>query len=280
MPLFHGLLSLTLTTDRRQISSLLSRPPVIGYFDCDSGLPNLALEDHIISPLLHVKLQSVIIGKLSRRFGTIEKTMPPCLIKEYMRMVQAGMDSFPAQLDAHNPDTSLDLEHEWIPIHRQILRAAAYQMMLIPLRSYLSRHLTLQSPEHELQLRVEGVDYVLRLLQSLIAFFSHAYSRGAVYQVMLLYVFEASATLCSAVMHDDGRSLSRRGDMLNAIQESVEVLAELRHISWIAETLRKIIARTTQRLAIASEDEHLLQQNSWEMARSRHPRRQGVFTPE
>ena len=262
MRFFHGLLSLTLTSDCRQISSLLSRPQVIDYFDCDSGLPNLALEDHLISPLLHVKLQSVMIGKLSRRFGTIEKPVPPCLIKEYMRMVQAWMDSFPPQLGAHNPDTSLDLEHEWIPIHRHILRAAAYQMMLIPLRPYLSRHVTLQSPEHELQLRVEGVDYVLRLLQSLIAFFSHGYSRGAMYHVMLFYVFDASATLCSAIMHDDDRSLSRCEDMRNAIQESVEVLTDLGHISSIAETLRKILAHTTQRLAIASEEKHLLQQNS------------------
>ena len=127
----------------------------------------------------------------------------------------------------------------------------AYQMILIPLRPYLSRPMTLQSLEHELQLRVEGVDYVLRLLQSLTAFFSYGYSRGAMFQVMLFYVFDASAMLCSAIMHDDDRSLSRREDMLNAIQESVEVLTDLGHISWIAETLWKIMARTTQRLAIA-----------------------------
>ena len=123
MRFFHGLLSLTLTSDCRQISSLLSRYRVIDYFDCEFGQPNLALEGHLISPLLHVKLQSLILGKLSRRFGTIEKPMPPCLVKEYMRMVQAWMDSFPPQLHAHNPDASLDLEHEWIPIQRHILQS-------------------------------------------------------------------------------------------------------------------------------------------------------------
>lgn len=168
-------------------------------------------------------------------------------------MVQEWMDSFPPQLGAHNPDTSLDLEHEWVPIHRHILRSTTYQMMLIPLRPYLSRHMTLLSPEHELQLRVEAIDYVLRLLQSLIAFFSRGSLQEPMFQVMLFYVFDASATLCSAIVHDDDRSLSRRKEILNAIQEGVEVLTELADISWTAETLRKIMARSTQRLAIAFE---------------------------
>ena len=68
---------------------------------------------------------------------------------------------------------------------------------------------------------------------------------------MLFYIFDASAMLYSAIMHDDDRSLIRCEDILNTIRESVEVLKELGHISSMAETLWKIMARTTQRLAIA-----------------------------
>lgn len=163
-----------------------------------------------------------MIGQLSRRFGTIEKVTSPCQIKEYMRMVQTWMGSFPPQLQAHNPDTSLDLEHEWIPLHRHTLQCAGYQMMLIPLRPYLSRHMSLHSPKYELQLRVQGVDYALRFLQSLIGFFNCAYICDATFQVLLISVFDVSAILCSTIMHDEGGSLSRRGSIFKAIQQSTE----------------------------------------------------------
>ncbi len=240
-----------LTSGRRQISSLLSRPRVIDCFDCDVGQPNLALEDYLISPLLHVKLQSFMIDQLLRRFGTIEKVTSPSQIKEYIRMVGTWMDSFPPQLDAYNPDISLDWKHEWLPLHRYILHCAGYQTMLIPLRPYLSRHMSLQSPMYELQLRVAGVEYALRFLHSLIGFFNRVYLRDATFQVLLFCVFDVSAILCSTIMHDGDGSLSRREDIAKAIQESIDVLTKLGHITWTAETLRRMIARIAFEISLS-----------------------------
>lgn len=168
-------------------------------------------------------------------------------------MVQEWMVSFPLQLDAHNPDTSLDAEHEWIPLHRHILQVVAYQMMLKPLRPYLSRRMTLQSQKYELQLRTQGVDYALRFLHSLIIFLNHAYLRDAMFPVMLFFVFDVSITLCSTIIHDEDGSLNRSDDIVNAILEGSSTLAKLASATWTAKTLQRILDRITLRIGLVSK---------------------------
>lgn len=168
------------------------------------------------------------------------------------------MDTFPPQLDAENPDASLDLEHEWVPLHRHMLHFAAYRMLLDPLRPYLSCEMTAQSTNDELQLRAEGVNYALKLLQSLIAFFNHIYLRDAMLHVMLFSLFEISAMLCSTIIHDDDGSLSRRDDILDTVQASVAVLRKLADSTWTAGLLHKHLARITQGIVVTSEIRYLI----------------------
>lgn len=187
-----------------------------------------------------------MVSQLLRRFGAIENNTTPHLIKEYLRMVHDWMATFPPQLDVENPDASLDLEHEWIPLHRHMLHFAAYRMMLDPLRPYLSCGMTAQSTKDELQLRAEGVDHALKFLHSLIAFFSYIYLRDAMFHVMLFSLFETSAMLCSTIIHDEDGSLSRRDDILDTVQGSVAVLRKLTDSTWTARILHKNLARITQ----------------------------------
>lgn len=237
----------------RQISALLSRPRIIDRTDCDVEQPSLTLEGHTISPLLHMKLQSQLIGQLSFRFGVPKNATSIPDVQDYVDIVQEWSTTFPPQFSLSDPDTSLDSQNEYVSMQRHYLHSASYWMTLDPLRPFMCRAINASSHPEERRFRAMGVDCSIHLLDSLISFFYHIYPADQKFHFVLFSVFDVAALLCSTLMHDEDSSLERRREAFKGIKSAMKMLQTLSEVSQTAVTSHQILLRLTQRIAAASE---------------------------
>lgn len=233
----------------RQISALLSRPVIIDRSDCDVGLPCLTLEGYSPSPLLHMKLQSELIGHLSKRFGNAKAVARPADVQAYQMIVETWMRSFPPTYDFSRPDKSNDASRPWIVLHRFYIQTTALSMVLDPMRAYLTKSTSAHSPADELRIRSDGIDYALRLIHSLHDFFDHVYPRDARFHFVLFCIFDTAALLCSALMHDQDWSIPRQKDISDAIDRAVDMLKRLNTVTKTARTSYEVLVKVAQRIA-------------------------------
>lgn len=237
----------------RQISSLLSRPRIIDRTDCDVQQPSLTLEGHTISPLLHMKLQSQLIGQLSFRFGVPKNATSIPDVQDYIDIVQEWAMTFPPQFAMVDADKSLDSQNDYVSMQRHYLHSASYWMTLDPLRPFMCRAINRNSQPDEVRFRSLGVDCSIRLLDSLIAFFYDIYPADQKFHFVLFSVFDVAALLCSTLMHDEDSSLDRRREAFKGIKDAMKMLQTLSEASQTAVTSHQILLRLTQRIAAASE---------------------------
>lgn len=237
-----------LTPLARQISALLSRPMIIDRSECQVGLPSLKLEGYSPSPLMHMKLQSELITHLSRRFGLLKHVVSPTDVREYQSIVEAWMSKFPANFALENPDKSADSQRPWIVLHRHHLHTKALSMLLDPIRAYLARPMTANSPPHELGIRSDGIDYCLRLMGALYRFFNHVYPRDAKFHFVLFCIFGNAAVLCSVLQHDEDCSTPRRHDLLGAVDGALAMLKRLENDTKAAKAWHDLLLRVSQRV--------------------------------
>ncbi|PHH65615.1 hypothetical protein CDD81_2050 [Ophiocordyceps australis] len=234
-----------------QISALLSRPMIIDRTDCNVGLPSLKLEGYTPSPLLHMKLQSELITQLSGRFGLPKHVKSTAEVKEYQRIVESWMAKFPKTYAFENFDKTSDVQRPWIVLHRHYLCTMSYSMLLDPIRAYLAKPMTRDSPTEELEIRSDGIGYSLKLMGALYGFFNHVYPRDAKFHFVLFCIFDTAAVLCSALIHDQDGTIPRRNDILHAIEEAVAMLKRLKFATKTAKTSYEILLRVSQRVMIA-----------------------------
>ncbi|KAG5942354.1 hypothetical protein E4U53_007256 [Claviceps sorghi] len=231
-----------------QISALLSRPMIIDRSDCDVGLPNLTLEGYSPSPLLHIKLQSEVIGHLSNRFSNARTVVATTDVETYQTIVDTWMRNLPPTYDLVNPDKSNDASRPWIVSHRYHLHTMALSTLLEPFRAYLTKPLLKNSPTDELKIRSDGINYALRLMMSLHDFFDHVYPRDANFHFVLFCIFDTAAVLCSALMHDQDCSMPRRNDILRAVDKAVAMLKQLNTVTKTARTSYEVLVKVAQRI--------------------------------
>lgn len=234
---------------QRQISALLSRPMIIDRTDCDVNLPSLTLEDYTPSPLLHMKLQSGLVRQLSNRFGLPKNVVKPTDIQVYQAILERWMGTFPMIYDFTRPDKSSDLARPWIVLHRFHLHTMAYSMALYPIRAYLAKPMSKYSSSVELQIRRDGVDYSLRLLDTLHHYFDYIYPRKAKLHFIVSSIFDTAAGLCSAIIHDQDESIPRRREIPYGVDKAVGMLKRLSQVAKPAriwyDVLVKVLHRTT-----------------------------------
>ncbi|EFY89237.1 hypothetical protein MAC_04618 [Metarhizium acridum CQMa 102] len=222
---------------------------LIDRTDIDVGIPSLTLEGYTPSPLQHMKLQSELITRLFNRFGLSKDVSQHGDIRAYQAIVDRWMNTFPSTYAFIDPDTSNDASRPWIVLHRHYLHTMAMSMMLDPIRAYLAKPMSKQSPSDELKIRDDGIDYSLRLLDALHGFFDHVYPRDAKFHFVLFYIFDTAAVLCSALMHDQDSSLPKRDDMLVAVDKALSMLKRLNTVTKTARTSHKVLAKIAQNIS-------------------------------
>lgn len=236
-----------------QISALLSRPKLIDRSECRVSLPSLTLESYSPSPLLHMKLQSEVIGELAGRFGSPREVTSPAQIHQYTQVITNWMQRFPKVYSLRDPDTAMDAKHSWVTLHRYYLHSMGYSMLLDPLRAYMARRMTAQSPPDDLTIREEGISYTLKLMSTLSEFFDFLYPKDAKFHWALFAIFDTAAVLCSVILHDEDHYISRRPEIVLAIESARSMLERLATETRSAKTSFEILSKLTKRI----ENPHL-----------------------
>ncbi|KAK2590890.1 hypothetical protein QQS21_011427 [Conoideocrella luteorostrata] len=231
-----------------QISALLSRPKLIDRSDCKVALPTLTLDGYSPSPLLHMKLKSEVIGKLAARCGSPREVTSPLQIDIYTELIRSSIQTFPKVYHLDNPDRSIDAKQSWVTPHRCYLHTRTYSMLLDPLRPYMARRISVNSPPDELRARQEGVRYALRLISILASFFEFLYPKNARFHWALFCIFDTAAVLCSAIHHDEDIILHSRSEMLRSIESARSMLARLAMETRTAKTPYKILSKLVKRI--------------------------------
>ncbi|KAG6016042.1 hypothetical protein E4U43_004305 [Claviceps pusilla] len=231
-----------------QISSGLSRPKIIDRADCDADLPELTLEGHMVSPLLHMKMQSRLTRQLASRFSAPKNIIAPAEVREYKVIIEKWVEEFPPEFAFENPDTSKDEKCPWVFAHRFYVYTMACLLILNPIRHYMVKQYTWESPLDELKIREVGIWYSLKLMKTLRLWVDKVYNRDGRLHFIIFSIFDTAAMLCTALLKDNERTITNRQEILLAIGDAVDMLKKLNTISKTSKTSYDILERLVMRL--------------------------------
>ncbi|UNI14876.1 hypothetical protein JDV02_001458 [Purpureocillium takamizusanense] len=234
-----------------QISSGLSRPKIIDRADCDAELPSLTLEKdwaHAPSPLLHMKMQSELTRRLASRFSAPKNVISPDEVREYQGLIEDWVRRFPPVYDFENPDTSKDAVFPWIFPHRYYVYTMACLLILNPIRHYMVKSYSWDSPREELQIRAVGIDYSLKLMKTLRSWVDRIYNRDGRLHFVIFSIFDTAAILCTAILKDHERTIPNREAIFDAVTDAVAMLQQLNSISKTSKASYNLLVRLVQRL--------------------------------
>ncbi|KAH8890715.1 hypothetical protein GQ53DRAFT_688461 [Thozetella sp. PMI_491] len=233
-----------------QLSALLSRPLIIDRAASHVELPHLSLEGDSPSPILHMKLHSQLINKLSRKFGNMSNITSPSDVQEFQFDVEAWVMTLPPRFSFPSPDKSQDEAFPWLVLHRHYLYTVTYSLLLGPMRRFLSESQPQSSHSgKEQEIRAAAVNYALLLIDALKTFFDHVYPEDTRYHAVLFSTFDTGTVLCSALLHDTSFRLPRRAAVLAAISVSLNMLRELHETSSFASASYRILSLLAEKVS-------------------------------
>lgn len=158
------------------------------------------------------------------------------------------MSKFPPTYAIKNPDTSKDAAHPWIVLHRHYLHTMSHSMILDPIRAYLARNMNSSTSDDVLQIRRDGVDYSLKLMECLYGFFDHVWPRDAKFHFVIFCIFDTAAVYSSVFFHDEEGTVERRDDMLAAMGGALGMLKKLSGVIQPAEMYHDILTRLQRKV--------------------------------
>jgi hypothetical protein len=213
------------------MSAWLGRPNLIDQKNLTFKFPNLRLdqpatESNLLSPFAHIALQA----RLGRRVAAVlgDANSPSDLPAKQVLAIESECDRFidelPAVFRVEDADTSLDEQHPYFVFQRHQLHCVLYVTMLDFLKPYLTRERNDKESEHDDDFRSMGVDIALRLLKVARNLFDHEFPINAKFHMVVFSIFDTATLLCSAIIHDRGHVLPHREEVMDAIENSLDML--------------------------------------------------------
>lgn len=210
--------------------------------------------------MLHMKMQADLTRDLQARFNTPKNIVSPEDINEYKDMIIGWVARFPPEYDFYNPNTSKDDIHPWIFPHRFYVYTMACILILNPIRNYMVKSYTWESPKEDIDVRNIGVFYSLVFIQTLRRWVDRIKNRDGRLHFIIFSIFDTAAMLCTAVLKDTEKTLPREGEILESITRSIAMLKTLMVISKTAKISHDILYRLAKKLpqmrgAMSSKDD-------------------------
>ncbi|KAI5458965.1 hypothetical protein BGZ63DRAFT_426279 [Mariannaea sp. PMI_226] len=230
------------------VSCLLARPMLVDRADSTVALPTLTIEDFPVSPLLHLKLQSELVGIIFKRFGPPRILTDHAEILEYQQILEDFMKTFPPAYGFENTDTRPEQQYPWIALHRHYMHTCTLSITLGPFRPFMAKQMSKATPPLELQFRRDGIDYALRLMNSVHAFFEWVWARDSTFHFVPFCIFDTAALLCSALLHDEDGTIPQRNRIVASVDLALSTLKRLRTATETAKKPYDVLRRLVQRV--------------------------------
>nr|RBQ87617.1 hypothetical protein FVER53263_00017 [Fusarium verticillioides] len=229
-----------------QLSSILGRPFIMNDIDSEPEQPDL--KNAAPTPTLHTKLQYQLISSLAKRWQTPQNINTPSKVREYKKMVEQHVSSFPAVFALNSPDTSKDAEWPWVVTHRYYVQAMAYFMILQPYKAHLLHpSINLSVPEIQ-QLRAEAVECALKTLQIARQWASRVSQGDGQFHLVVLCLFDTAAFLSMSLQKDQVKDFPRRQKAVVAVNEAAATLKELQAISRGAQSSHGLLCKILRKM--------------------------------
>jgi hypothetical protein len=195
-----------------------------------------------------MKMQSALTRQLASRFSAPKNVISPNEVQEYKAIIEKWVAEFPPEYAFENPDTSKDQRCSWLFAHRFYVYTMACLLILNPIRHYMVKQYSWESPADELNIRTVGVWYSLKLMKTLRQWVDKIYNRDGRLHFIIFSIFDTAAILCTAILKDSGHTITNKPDVLAAIGDAVDMLKKLNTISKTAKTSYNILERLVRRL--------------------------------
>lgn len=172
-------------------------------------------------------------ASLGRRLNTImgDAQSADALSADEILRIEDELDKFidelPAIFRLHDPDTSLDAEHPYFIFQRLQLHTVLYVTKLDFLKPFLTRARDDKKTDQDDEFRAMGVKLALDVLEVARRLFDHEFPINAKFHMVVFSIFDTSTILCSAIIHDKEHYLARRGEVVDAINGSLDRLHQL-----------------------------------------------------
>lgn len=195
-----------------------------------------------------MKMQSGLTRQLAKRFSAPKNIIAPAEVKEYKAIIEQWVDNFPPEYSFEDPDTSKDECCPWLCSHRFYVYTMACLLILNPIRHYMVKQYTWDSPADELEIRAVGIWYSLKLMETMRQWVEKVYNRDGRLHFIIFSIFDTAAILCTAIMKDNEHLLTNNGEILISIGQALEMLRKLNRISKTSKTSFDILERLVKRL--------------------------------
>ncbi|KAF4457671.1 putative transcriptional regulatory protein C3C7.04 [Fusarium austroafricanum] len=243
------------------VSCLLARPMLIDRKECDVGLPSLTLEDYPASPMLHLKLQSQLVGLIFDRFGGPKILTDPQDIRDYQTILEDFMKTFPPEYAMDHPNTPSNEKLPWIALHRHYMHTCTLSIALGPFRGYMAKTMKRATASAvDLEFRETGIDYALRLMEAVHRFFEYVWTRDTTFHFVPFCIFDTAALLCSVIIHAEDGLVPRREEVISSVARAFTTLKKLRTATNTAkapyDVLRRLIKKLPSTTGMQAADAH------------------------
>lgn len=220
-------------------------------------------DPEVPTPIASVAYQArigVIISPLFRQLGhnnSVDLTL------KIEKEVERWMDTFPPVLRDHRPNKDWDEKYPYVPFMRCQLNVVAYSFLLGPLKAYLigASDPQIKGTRQESELRAKGVDACLDLLDAAERFYKLIYPACVKYFFILFFIFDGATVLCSALAHDLDRTLPKRGRVVLALRNSMDLLEGVSHLSQTAVISAAVLKKLVIVLPLTAHERMIL---GWE----------------
>lgn len=256
---FWSLKRMLLTGRTRQMSTLLSRPLIINDSACSFELPNMRLENPDIraelpSPITHMALQCQLGRAISKIPGVAAGILSPAHADTIQQETEKWFASFPPAYGTADPDLQWEKEYRYVALQRCQLHVVGYMTMLCPLKQYLTRSMDSNMSDTERSLRERAIDCSLKLMDASRRLFECIFPATADFHFAIFLIFDTAAFLCSAIIHDNNRSLPQRGKVVEAIGLGAGMMERLRQLTRNGAICYAILSKLVANLSLSSEE--------------------------
>ncbi|RBR11628.1 uncharacterized protein FIESC28_08911 [Fusarium coffeatum] len=235
------------------VSCLLARPMLINREECDVGLPCLTLEDYPASPMLHLKLQSELVGLIFKRFGGPKILTEPADIRDYQKIMEDFMKTFPPEYAMDHPNGPANEDLPWIALHRHYMHTCTLSISLGPFRGYMAKNIRESTATAvDIEFRLTGIDYALKLMDAVHRFFEYVWTRDTTFHFVPFCIFDTAALLCSVIIHAEDGRVPRREEVTGSIARAFITLKKLRTATNTAKAPYDVLRRLIKKLPSSS----------------------------
>ncbi|KAL1869776.1 hypothetical protein Plec18167_007700 [Paecilomyces lecythidis] len=220
-----------------------------------------SIDPDLPSPIAHIVLEFQLGQSISKLPGIASGSISPSHADIVQDEIKKWFSSFPPAFDITAPDMRFDDEHPYVALQRYQLHLSGYMVMLTPIKSSLTKNLASASP-NEKNRQGKAVSYSLKLMESSKGLFRCIFADTPNFHFVVFMIFDAAAFLCSAIIHDQSRTLVQRDKVIESIGSAIGMMEWLAGFTKLASTCNVILRRLVIRLPLSSLEEKAFRSSS------------------